>query len=113
MNPLLLSVPLSLSATLGLELLFALFWGLNGRDWCLLVLVNLLTNPPAVVLYWLLCRWGGLSPWAVVPLLEGCVVLVEGNWYQTLGQSLSHPWRFALLVNLFSYSAGAVMQTLF
>lgn len=106
------SLAVSLLLTLGLELIFSLLWGLRGRDLLLVVLVNLLTNPPVVLLYWLLCRVGACPPLLAVPLLEGAVVLTEGYYFQTRGRALPHPWRFALLLNLFSYGMGQLLQLL-
>lgn len=110
---LLQSLAVSLLLTLALEELFALVWGLRGRDLYLLLLLNLLTNPLAVTGHFLLCRCWGLPQLAVVPVLEGLVVLVEGYGCRTLGQRVSHPWRFALLVNLFSYGSGVLLQWIF
>lgn len=106
------SLAISLVLTLLLELGFSLIWGLRGRDLQLIVLINLLTNPLAVSLHGLLCLLWGLSPLVIVPILEGAVILTEGHFCQTQGHRIVHPWRFALLLNLFSYGMGVLLQQL-
>lgn len=105
---LMLSLLISLSLTLLLEEAFALVWGL--RDLGLVALMNVITNPAAVTLWFLARRilhWNGL--WLVL-LLEALVVLAEGLCCR--GQ-IKRPWTFALLVNLFSYGTGLLLQTFF
>lgn len=106
------SLAVSLLLTLGLEELFALCWGLRGRDLKLVLLMNLLTNPLAVTTHFLLCRLWRLPAPPVVLLLESLVVLTEGMCCRALGQSIPHPWGFALAVNLFSYGTGLLLQML-
>lgn len=105
---LLVSLGISLGLTVILEELFALLWGLRGRNLGLVALMNVMTNP-AVVTIWFLARhmlhWNG--PWLVL-LLEALVVVAEGLCCR--GQ-IKHPWLFTLLVNLFSYSMGQLIQT--
>lgn len=104
------SLVISLLLTLLLEEAFALRWGLRGRNLGLVALMNVMTNP-AVVTIWFLARhvlhWNG--PWLVL-LLEALVVLAEGlccrGWVR-------RPWVFALLVNLFSYGMGLLLQIFF
>lgn len=106
------SLAVSLVLTLIFELGFSLIWGLRSQDLQLIVLINLLTNPLAVTLHGLLCLLWGLPPLVVVPLLEGAVILTEGSFCRTQGDQIVHPWRFALLLNLFSYSMGVLLQQL-
>ncbi len=104
------SLVLSLALTEVLELLFARLWGLRGWDLRLVLLMNLLTNPPVVTAHFLLCVIGPFPRLAVIPVLEGLAVLVEGLCCRHRGEGIAHPWRFALCVNLFSYTAGALLQ---
>ncbi len=101
----------SLLLTLLLELGFALAWGVRGRRELLTVaLVNCLTNPPAVLFYHTaagLWRWPGLPTTAAV---ECIAVLAEWRCYRACSESLRHPFRFALLANLFSYGAGCILN---
>lgn len=92
----------SLGLTLLLELPFVYLWGLRSRhDLTLAVLVNVLTNPAAVFFHTL-----GVP---ALPL-EAAVVAVEGICYRFRGENVRHPWRLALFVNVFSYSAGCLLN---
>ncbi len=109
-HSLLVSLAVSLILTLALELVFALVWGLRGRALTMVALMNVLTNPAAVTLHFLALRvWGWPPVWTAVPL-ESLVVLTEGLCCRGL---LRRPWRFALLLNLFSYGAGLILQQIF
>ncbi|MGM9538684.1 MAG: hypothetical protein ACI3VN_10175 [Candidatus Onthomonas sp.] len=106
------SLIVSLLLTLILEELFALAWGLRGRDLKLVFLLNLLTNPLAVSTRFALCRLWGLPEIPVVLAIESLVVLTEGGCCRALSEKLRHPWAFALAVNLFSYGTGVLLQTI-
>ncbi len=102
---------LSLLLTLLFEGLFALAWGLRGRrEWAVLVLVNLLTNPAVVLLYHLSTGLWGLNPVWVTALLECVAIAAEWQYYKRCSEQLKHPFLFALLVNLFSYGVGYIIQ---
>ncbi|MGM9593958.1 MAG: hypothetical protein ACI3U8_06355 [Candidatus Onthomonas sp.] len=106
------SLAVSLLLTLALEELFALIWGLRGRDLKLVLLLNLLTNPLAVSAHFALCRMWGWSEIPVVLIIESLVVLTEGVCCRSLGEKIGHPWVFALAVNLFSYGTGVLLQAI-
>ena len=107
----LITLGLSLLLTLIFEGLFALFWGLRGwREWAVLALVNLLTNPAVVLLYHLSTGLWGLNPVGVTLVLECAAVAVEWQCYKRCSNQLKRPFLFALLINLFSYSAGCIIQ---
>lgn len=103
----------SLLLTLVLEEGFALVWGLRGRrELGLVALVNCLTNPPVVLLYHTAT---GLWHWSAAPVtvvLEAAAVLAEWRCYRAFSEQVRRPFRFALLVNLFSYGAGCVINLL-
>lgn len=103
----------SLLLTLAFEEGFALFWGLRGRrELGLVALMNCLTNPPVVLLYHTaagLWRWNGLL---VTAVLEGAAVLVEWRCCRAFSEQVKRPFLFALLINLFSYGAGCVINLL-
>lgn len=97
---------ISLALTIGLELAWALLFRVRGRrDLMLVCLVNVLTNPPVVLLRFL------LGSWALLPLEAGAV-LAEGLCYRAYGERIPHPWLFALSANLFSYGMGVVLNWL-
>ena len=82
----------SLALTLVLEELFALLWGLRGRrELTVVALVNVLTNPPVV----LLCHTAvGLWGWpaaSVTILLESAAVAVEWRCYRLCSDQLRVP----------------------
>lgn len=91
---------LPLALTLVLEGIIALIWGLRRRELLLFTLVNVLTNPAAVLLH-------ALFPgWAVTAALEAGVVLAEGALYRRLGDTIRRPWLFSLCANAFSFCMG-------
>ncbi len=94
----------SLGLTLLLEGIVVLAWGLRRRDLTLFALVNVLTNPAAVLLH-------ALFP-GVTLAIEAAVVAVEGFCYARLGDSVRRPWLLALTANGFSFSMGLWINTL-
>lgn len=103
----------SLLLTLAFEEGFALLRGLRGkRELGLVALVNCLTNPPVVLLYH---TASGLWHWnaaAVTVILEAAAVIVEWRCYRAFSEQVKRPFLFALLINLFSYGAGCVINLL-
>lgn len=103
----------SLLLTLLFEEGFALVWGLRGRrELVLVALVNCLTNPPVVLLYYTAT---GLWHWNAIPVtlvLEAAAIIVEWQCYRAYSEQVKRPFLFALLINLFSYGAGCVINLL-
>ncbi len=101
----------SLGLTVVLECLIARIWRLRGRDYLLVLLVNLLTNPAVVYLH-LLFRslLPGMLPLWQIPL-EAAAVVVEGFCYARV-PSIRRSWWLAVAANLFSYSCGLCLHTL-
>ena len=96
----------SLLLTLVLELAVAWCMGLQkGREIQLVILVNILTNPAAVLLCWL-----GLPQLPV----EVTVVAVEALVYICFAKdkkwNIPRPVRLAVLANGISWSAGLLIQ---
>ena len=109
----LITLAVSLALTIALEEAFALAWGLRGRrELGLVALMNCLTNPPVVLLYHTatgLWHWNSLL---VTAVLEGLAVLVEWRCCRAFSEQVKRPFLFALLINLFSYGAGCVINLL-
>ena len=109
----LMILAVSLALTLAFEEGFALLWGLRGRrELGLVALMNCLTNPPVVLLYYTatgLWRWNAL---AVTLALEAAAVVVEWRCCRAYSRQVKRPFLFALLINLFSYGAGCVINLL-
>ena len=107
------TLAISLALTLALEEAFALVWGLRGRrELGTVARVNLLTNPPAVLLYHTAVGLLGWSALVMTAVLETAAVLVEWRYYRLCSRQLTRPFCFALLVNVFSYGAGRVINLL-
>ena len=102
----------SLGLTLLLEGLFALVWGLRGRDLILCALVNLLTNPPLVFLVLCWRHFGPAPAWLPVPVLEALAVWIEGTIYRRDGERIRRPLLFSLCANAFSYGLGLLFSAL-
>lgn len=111
---LLAALAFSLFLTLVLEL--GLFW-LTGKrdkkDLLLVCLVNILTNPAVVLLYWLVALYTKLNNVIVVIVLELCAIVVEGYYYRNYGQEFPHPYGFSLAANIVSFGIGLLIQMLF
>lgn len=100
---------LSLSLTLLLETAFALAWGVRGRGLGTVVLMNVMTNPAAVTLHFLLTRLAGLGYWASAIPLELGVLAAE--WACARGV-IRRPLLYALCANTLSYTTGLLLQAL-
>ncbi len=107
----LLSLCISLSLTVFLELIFALVFRARGQTLLIVALVNVLTNPAVVVLFLLLCRHYSLPEFAVVAILEAVAVLIEALIYARCTE-IRRPFLFSLAANAFSYLSGAVISAL-
>jgi len=103
----------SLLLTLALEGLFAYVWGLRRRrELAVVALVNILTNPPVVLLYYTFAAFSGWNPLLVKAVLELTAVAVEWFYYRTCSEDLKRPFLFALLANAFSYGVGCIINAL-
>lgn len=107
--PLLQSMLTALVLTLTLEVLFSLLWGLRKRELCLVVLMNILTNPAVNLLYFFTVFLCGLPAFPVILVLEVAVFLIEGFCCRGM---IRRPWLFAFCVNGFSYGMGELLKYL-
>lgn len=99
---------ISLFLTLVLESLFGLIWGIKGkRDWLLLLLVNVVTNPIVVALHYCVS-----SAWVFTIVLETAAVLAEWLAYRKWGRTVRPAFLFALCANCFSYFSGLLINLL-
>ena len=106
MSDLVLSLLLSLGVTELVECAFAFCLNKRGKALLLCALVNVVTNPPVVLLYHLLGR-GAL--W--VGLLELSAVAIEGGLYRYSGL-YKRPFAFSLGANGLSFLLGLLMNAL-
>lgn len=101
---LLLSLGISLIATLLIETAVAVLLKKRRLGLAVVLAVNLLTNP-VVVLFW------QLNP--ELPLLLPCMevgaVLIEGCCYRLFPAHFRRPFLFSLLCNLLSFFIGGIL----
>ncbi|MEG0875531.1 MAG: hypothetical protein RSF77_00140 [Oscillospiraceae bacterium] len=111
---LLSSLGISLVLTLFLEMSFCYLVGLrSGRDFILLILVNILTNPTVVLLHHLFSRFSGIEPWIFISALELAAIGIEGLCYRLASNSIKHPFLLSLGANGFSYFIGLFITKIF
>lgn len=96
----------SLLLTLALELPAAYFMGLRGRRAAkLVVLVNILTNPAAVLLHWL-----GIPQLPIELAVVAVEALVYGWFSGDERWNIPRPIILSAVLNGFSWSVGLLIQ---
>lgn len=95
----------SLALTLALELVWVYFFGARKKDLLLFVLVNILTNPAAVLISVFTGYHLGIQI-----LLEAVVVLAEGWYYIRYADFMKCRMCCSLCANGFSYLVGVFIQ---
>ena len=96
----------SLLLTLAFELLIAWCFGLrHKREVLLVILINVLTNPAAVLLHWL-----GISQFPI----EIAVLITEASIYYSFSRdktwNIPHPLLLAFVANTVSWFCGILIQ---
>jgi len=100
----------SLAATVVLESgVFFLMGKRNRKDFLLVIMVNVLTNPAVVLLYWLTVLYTPVNTVFATAVLELAAFAVEGYYYKKYGQEFRHPYLFSLAANLFSFIIGGMI----
>ncbi len=108
---LLANMGISLGLTIVLELMFSLVCRVRNRmDLLLVCLVNVITNPVVVFLYYLAA--GSSVSVAVLAVLEVLAVVVEAYFYKSYGEKISRPVLFALGANCFSFFIGKMIEVI-
>lgn len=103
----------SLGLTLALETAGAGLLGLRtGKDFLLVVLVNILTNPLlGLILDGIYLGLGIYPRWYIIVPLEAAVVAVEGLLYRgRLTCEKRNPFLLSLLLNGISYLGGLMVS---
>ena len=122
---LLYALGISLAATLILEMGFfllvraldkncvLLFKAHVKKDIILVVMVNVVTNPAVVLIYWLTILYANINEVLTMAALEIFAVLIEGYYYNRYGQGFKRPYLFSAAANVFSFGVGVLVQNLF
>jgi hypothetical protein len=106
------SVYFALVVSLGLTVLleagvFFISGKRNTKDFLLLIIANIITNPVVVLIYW-------LTPYRLMKIpLELSAFLLEGFLYNKYGLCYKRPYLFSLAANAFSFGAGELIQHLY
>ena len=114
-NDILISLAISLTLTLILEISFfsiisAVTRKFNKKDLLLTVMANVITNPAVVLSYWLVTLYTNWNGVIIIAALEITAVLVEGYIYDKYGRSFKHPCIFSITANAFSFGVGMLIQ---
>ena len=99
--------------TIIMELGLALILGIRDKkDILNVILVQVLTNPIVVTVPYLIYIECGYMPYKIsIYVLEVLAVLTEGFvYYKTLKYRKINPFLFALILNVFSYSLGEIIN---
>ena len=105
------ALAISLALTLALETGFFFLTGKrNKKDLFLVILVNAITNPTVVLLYWLAVLYSGWPRGIIIAPLEIFAILTEGYYYRKYGRDFKRPYLFSLAANTFSYGMGLLIQ---
>lgn len=112
MKTVFLSLGISLLLTWGFESIAYLFVRKKSlRDYLVVLLVNLVTNP-VVVIVSICADCSGTAEVLLTAVLESAAVLSEWRLYKMCAEKISRPFVFALGANLFSYFTGLILQLL-
>lgn len=104
---------LSLLVTILLESIFVFIIGIRDkRNLILITLVNVLTNPTAVLLYYLLYNFTFFSNYIITITIELTVVLVEYIYVRKYSENIKNPLWISLGMNTFSYLVGKGINTI-
>ncbi|MBP8641018.1 MAG: hypothetical protein KBI01_09015 [Oscillospiraceae bacterium] len=104
---------ISLALTLVLELVFSLAFKVRStHSLTMVLLANVLTNPPVVLLNNILSRKTELTSVIIILILEIAAVLIEGIYYNRFANEIKRPFMFSLGANAFSYLTGLILQQL-
>ena len=105
---------MSLILTLGIEVVIAFLWGIRRKkEFLLILLVNIVTNPLAVLSYWLYRIYFAGPSIPIQVVIELLVVLTEALIYRSFAKEedwqLKSPVLLALISNVISWSLGLLV----
>ena len=97
----------SLLLTQLFEIPFAWLWGAKKKDLIVVLLMNILTNP--LVVMWHYSTWElGFLISTVLP--EVAAIITEAFLLRKLTKDTPYPVLLGVMINLFSYSAGVLLN---
>ena len=102
-----------LGLTIIMELTLAIILGIrNKKDILTVILVQIVTNPIVVTIPYLIYLYCGYTQYKIsIYVLEILTVIVEGFiYFKTLKHRKINPFLLALILNLFSYLLGEVIN---
>lgn len=79
----------------------------------LVFLVNLLTNPAAVLCYYIFTVYTQMNILIIKIPIELVVILIEGLYYRKYASSIHKPFLFSASANIFSFGTGLILNTIF
>lgn len=104
---------LSLVLTLLFEMLVALIAKVRDKkDLFLVVLVNVITNPAVVFMYYVTVLFAGLCKYPIILILEVCAIIIEAMIYRKYAKTIHHPLIFSIVANLISYGSGLILTNI-
>lgn len=110
---LVISLSLSLCLTIAVECLLSFALGVRkAKDYLLIVLVNIITNPLVGILLDLFYFYVSPPPWFFIAFLEIAAVFAEWLLYRgRLQYKKISPLLLSLMLNAGSYLAGLLLST--
>lgn len=112
-NELLPILGLSLGFTILIEEAFALAMGIRSSRGLLLVfLVNLLTNPAAVLCNYIFAYYAQMNILIIKIPIELAVILIEGLYFRKYAGSIKKPFLFSATANIFSFGTGLILNAI-
>lgn len=109
---LIILVAICLAATITIELLFALAFGVRKKNLGIVVLAQIITNPLVVLISNFTLYSSGFSAYYVsMAILEVIAFIAEGLIYtsffeKNINRNKMNPFLLSLLLNLFSFLIG-------
>lgn len=102
---------ISLILTIIFELLFFMTLGIRDKKTMLLVcLVNVITNPPVVLCFYLITSYTRLDESYIKIILEFIAILTEEYYYKTYAANIKYPYLIAISANIVSFSIGMLIN---
>lgn len=106
---LLMILLISLTSTIFFEETVSLFWGIrNKKDILLILLVNIITNPLVVFIYYIFNHYNIGNPIITKLLLESVAIFAEGAYYRKYGVNIKRPFLFSFCCNVVSFGIGVL-----